>query len=94
MPRYHYRSFRDITLLARNLRKNQTVSEKLLWEVLRRKSFSGYKFLRQHLIFYRIDNGWIEFFIADFYCAKLKLIIEVDGPIHKNKEDYDSERDT
>ena len=93
MPRYHYRSCRDITLLARNLRKNQTASEKLLWEVLRRKSFSGYKFLRQHPVFYRIDNEWIEFFIADFYCAKLKLDLELDGEIHEYHSDYDSERD-
>jgi very-short-patch-repair endonuclease len=93
MPRSHYKSYKGITLLARNLRKNQTSTEKLLWEVLRRKNLSGYKFLRQHPIFYRVKNKWVEFFVADFYCAGLKLIIEVDGRIHENNKEYDSERD-
>jgi leucyl-tRNA synthetase len=93
MPRSHYKSYKGITILARNLRKNQTQSEKLLWTVLRRKSLSGYKFLRQHPIFYRVKNKWVEFFIADFYCSELKLIIELDGEIHELKRDYDSERD-
>jgi leucyl-tRNA synthetase len=93
MPRSHYKSYKGITLLARNLRKNQTQSEKLLWTVLRRKSLSGYKFLRQHPIFYRVKNKWVEFFIADFYCSELKLIIELDGEIHEHRRDNDSERD-
>ena len=93
MPRSHYKSYKGITLLGRDLRKNQTPSEKILWNILRRKNFSGYKFLRQHPIYYRINKNWVEFFIADFYCARLKLIIEVDGKIHENTEDYDSERD-
>lgn len=93
MPRYHYKSYKGITLLARNLRKNQTMSEKLLWTVLRRKSLLGYKFLRQHPIFYRVKNKLVEFFIADFYCSELKLIIELDGEIHEKNKAYDSERD-
>jgi leucyl-tRNA synthetase len=93
MPRSHYKSYKGITLLARNLRKNQTSSEKLLWEVLRRKNLSGFRFLRQHPIFYRIKNKWVEFYIADFYCAGLKIIIELDGRIHENNREYDSERD-
>jgi very-short-patch-repair endonuclease len=93
MPRSHYKSYKGITLLARNLRKNQTPSEKLLWTVLRRKSLSGYKFLRQHPIFYKVKNKWVEFFIADFYCSELELIIELDGKIHQGSKDYVSERD-
>jgi len=93
MYHIHYKNFRDITLLARNLRKNQTSSEEFLWKILRRNNLSGYKFLRQHPVYYRIDKEWVEFFIADFYCAKLQLIIEVDGPIHLNSAEYDSERD-
>jgi very-short-patch-repair endonuclease len=60
---------------------------------LRKKSLLGYRFLRQHPLFYRIDKEWIEFFIADFYCSQLKLVIEVDGKIHEKQNDYDSERD-
>ena len=93
MSRIHYKEFKGITLLARDLRNNQTPSEKLLWEVLRRKGLFGYKFLRQHPIFYREDKNWVEFFIADFYCARLMLIIELDGKSHEGREDYDSDRD-
>jgi very-short-patch-repair endonuclease len=94
MPRFHYKSYKGITLLGRNLRKNQTKSEKLLWTFLRRKSFHGYKFLRQHPIFYSIIDKRVEFFIADFYCSELKLIIELDGKIHEKNREYDSERDS
>jgi len=94
MPRCHYKSYKGITCLARGLRRNQTPSEELVWQLLKGKSIRGYKFLRQHPVFYRIDGEWVEFFIADFYCASLKLIIEVDGPIHQNRQDYDSERDS
>jgi very-short-patch-repair endonuclease len=93
MPRYHYKNYKGIALLARRLRKNQTSSEELLWTVLRRKGLYGYKFLRQHPIFYRVTNNWVDFFIADFYCSELKIIIELDGGIHENNKHYDSERD-
>jgi very-short-patch-repair endonuclease len=93
MARYHYENYTGITLLTMNLRKNQTASEKLLWKLLRRKSLLGYRFLRQHPLFYRIEKEWIEFFIADFYCSRLNLVIEVDGKIHEERIDFDSERD-
>ena len=93
MSRIHYKNYKGITLLARNLRKNSTPSEITLWNVLRARKFLGYKFLRQHPVFYRIDNDWVEFFIADFYSSELKLIIEVDGPIHNYHLTYDTERD-
>jgi len=93
MSRIHYKEFKGISLLARDLRNNQTPSEKKLWEVLRRKDLFGYKFLRQHLIFYRIDKNWVDFYIADFYCAKLMLIIELDGSSHEGREEYDRDRD-
>jgi very-short-patch-repair endonuclease len=93
MARFHYKIYRGITLLARNLRNNPTPSEDLLWQIIRRKNLMGYKFLRQHPVFYRIDKKWVEFFIADFYCSELKLIIELDGPVHDNQGEYDSERD-
>jgi very-short-patch-repair endonuclease len=94
MSRIHYKNFKRITLLARDLRKNQTHSEKILWELLRKKQLSGYKFLRQHPIFYRLDNNWVEFYIADFYCSELRLIIEMDGPIHDFNKEYDIDRDS
>jgi len=93
MSRIYYKEFKGISMLARDLRNNQTPSEKLLWEVLRRKSLFGYKFLRQHPIFYRVDKDWVDFYIADFYCSKLQLVIELDGAIHEEKKDYDLDRD-
>lgn len=71
-----------------------TPSEKLLWDMLRRKNLSGYRFLRQHPIVYRIDRQWIDFYIADFYSRELSLVIEVDGPVHLKKREYDIERDS
>jgi very-short-patch-repair endonuclease len=90
----NYKSYPGILALARNLRNNQTSSEILVWNILRRKKLSGYKFLRQHPIFYSIRNNVVDFYIADFYCAQLRLIIEVDGKIHENHKEYDKERDS
>jgi len=57
---------------ARELRKNMTDAEMILWEYLRQHPM-GMKFRRQHPL---------GIYIADFYCHKLKLVIEVDGKIH------------
>lgn len=72
--------------LAQNLRKNQTKAESFLWELLRRKQLNNLKFRRQHPI-------WD--YIADFYCPEKKLVIELDGSIHNNKEqkEHDQLRD-
>ena len=57
---------------AKELRKNLTHSEMILWGYLRTKPF-GHKFRRQHPL---------GIYIADFYCHSLKPVIEVDGDIH------------
>jgi leucyl-tRNA synthetase len=93
MSRIHLTEFKGISLLARDLRNNQTPSEIILWEVLRKERIFGFRFLRQHPVFYREDKSWVDFYIADFYCARLRLIIELDGKIHIDRKDYDSERD-
>ena len=66
--------------LARELRKNSILSEILLWNVLKSRKMRGYQFMRQKPI---------NRFIVDFYCSKLKLIIEIDGNSHDflGKED-------
>ena len=73
--------------LAQKLRKNQTKAESFLWELLRRKQLNNLKFRRQHPI-------WD--YIADFYCPEKKLVIELDGDIHNNKEqkEHDKLRDS
>ena len=83
---------RQIIEIARQLRKEQTSSEKKLWQVLRNRKFLGLKFLRQHPIVFEID-GRLRFFVADFYCAEKKLVLEVDGKIHKHQLERDKERD-
>ena len=69
---------------ARDLRKRETKTEKILWGLLSNKKL-GVKFRRQHPI---------SQFIADFYCHELKLVIEVDGEIHLHQEniEYDKMR--
>ncbi len=68
---------------ARELRKNMTPQEKHLW----------YGFLKNYPIkLYR--QRAIGSYIADFYCAKVKLVIEIDGSQHYTEEvkSYDDNR--
>ena len=53
-----------------------TYHESLLWEKLKGNQISGIRFRRQHPI---------DLFIADFYCHKARLVVEVDGEIHSDK---------
>ena len=79
--------YNNMTLKNRRkeLRKNQTEAEKVLWQELRNRQFFGLKFFRQYSI---------GMYIVDFYCPKLRLAIEVDGSQHaeKEKHEYDKER--
>ena len=68
---------------ARELRKNSTLSEILLWCEIKSRQLQGYQFHRQ----VPIDN-----FIVDFYCHELMLAIEIDGDSHDNKVYYDLAR--
>ena len=63
----------SIFKLARELRKNETEAEKILWLRINKNQILGFKFRRQHPI---------NKFIADFFCVELKLVIEIDGSIH------------
>ena len=68
--------------LQKQLKANQTLAEKLLWQELRNKKLD-HKFRRQHII---------DVFIVDFVCLTKKLVIEIDGKIHLNQKDYDQTR--
>jgi adenine-specific DNA-methyltransferase len=74
-------------ILQRNkdLRKNSTPQEVILWSRIRAKRLKGLKFRRQYLI---------GKYIVDFICIEKKLIVELDGWQHKeeNQERYDKER--
>ena len=69
---------------ARILRKSMTRTEKLLWDKLKGKQICGLRFRRQHPI---------SFFIADFYCHEVRLVVETDGKIHDYKKEYDDGRE-
>ena len=77
---------KDIKQLSRNLRSNMTDAEMLLWSKLRGKQLKGFQFYRQKII---------GDYIADFYCPKARLVIEVDGGQHFDVEarEKDRERD-
>ena len=79
--------------LAKDLRRRQTKEERILWQLLRNRSFLGLKFYRQHIIRYNAGSLGIKFFIADFYCPEKHLVIELDGEIHNFQRSYDHERD-
>lgn len=68
---------KDMLKITRDLRKNQTHAENVLWQKLRNRKLAEFKFLRQH----PFGN-----FIIDFYCFKRKLAIELDGGIHNIPE--------
>ena len=75
---------KSLRQIARNMRNNATLGEVLLWKHLKSRRANGLDFDRQKVI----GN-----YIVDFYCAKLKLVIEVDGSSHDNKFEYDFARD-
>ena len=74
-----------IVPLAQELRKGMTKEEKHLW----------YDFLRQYPVKF-IRQKVIDGYIVDFYCAKAKIVIELDGSHHGEDENAkaDSIRDT
>lgn len=69
--------------LANELRCRMTDEERVLWQALRTNQL-GAHFRRQQVI-----DG----FIVDFYCHAAGLVVEVDGPVHDERAEYDAERD-
>jgi len=61
------------TAFAKTLRRSMTHAEVLLWQELRRNAMEGLRFRRQHPI---------GPYVADFACAPVKLVLEVDGATH------------
>ncbi len=61
--------------LARIMRQNMTPWERKLW----------YQFLRNYPVRFQRQKA-IDNYIVDFYCAKAKLVIELDGSGHFKKE--------
>jgi cyclase len=66
--------------IAKTLRQRMTKAESVLWQELRDNQL-GMKFRRQMPFVFGNYH-----YITDFYCPKLKLIIEIDGGIHNDPE--------
>ena len=73
------------TILARNLRKNATIQERRLWNLLKNRQFCNLKFKRQQPV---------GDYIVDFICKEAKIIIEIDGGQHNEPKniEYDKTR--
>ena len=68
---------------ARELRKQSTDAESTLWNLLRNRQLTDYKFRRQ---------APIGKYIVDFLCFERNLVVELDGGQHQEQSDYDAER--
>ncbi len=68
---------------AKELRKNSTYSERILWKYLKGKQLEGLDFDRQK----PIDK-----YIVDFFCNEMMLVIEIDGITHNERVEYDLNR--
>jgi very-short-patch-repair endonuclease len=83
----HTRTGKDlwdkIKPLARQMRREPTPAENILWQRLRNRQLGGYRFRQQQ----PIDR-----FIVDFYCSDAHLVVEVDGSIHQYTHEEDALR--
>jgi very-short-patch-repair endonuclease len=73
----------ETTTRSRQLRRDSTWPEKVVWGMLRVGRLGGLKFRRQHPI--GADT-------VDFYCHEIGLVVEVDGDSHEDRAEYDRKR--
>ena len=83
MKSKHHVTPLEMTARARQLRRDGTLPERILWRVLRGGRLAGLKFRRQ----YPIGP-----FVVDFYCHSVGLVVEVDGMSHDNRREEDDRR--
>ncbi len=83
----HYGAKPRLFEYAAEMRKKPTATERIIWEVVKTAPFDQYRFRRQHPI---------GAFIADFYSHRLKVVVEIDGGYHLDREQMmlDSFRDS
>lgn len=74
---------KNLKELSQKLRSNQTDAERKLWQRINRDQLLGFRFNRQKPLLN---------YIVDFYCAKAKLIIELDGSHHYEAEHQEKDR--
>ena len=73
----------ELLPLRKKLRNNGTCAEAVMWNMLKQSQVGGLKFRRQHSI---------GPYVADFYCPKLKLALELDGYYHFTPEGIEHDR--
>ena len=69
---------------AKQLRREMTPAERILWKEVKANKLNGLHFRRQQIV-----HGYF----ADFYCHQHELIIEVDGQIHELQQKHDAKRE-
>ena len=75
--------FSGLVAQARDFRKEPTSAEEFLWELLRDRHFLGLKFRRQH----QIGD-----YIVDFYCDEKRLVVELDGEVHDQADQFQKDK--
>jgi type I site-specific restriction-modification system R (restriction) subunit/very-short-patch-repair endonuclease len=75
--------FSSLVNEARELRKKQTPAEEIFWQLVLDRKFQNLKFRRQHQI------GQ---YIVDFYCDEKKIVVELDGGVHKIPEQQEKDK--
>ncbi len=68
---------------ARAMRHDGAPAEQKLWQCLRGRQLCGFKFRRQQVL---------GRYIADFFCAEVRLVVELDGESHGERQEYDARR--
>ncbi|RMG54030.1 MAG: endonuclease domain-containing protein [Bacteroidetes bacterium] len=86
-------AYKRVLSFAREMRKNPTPAEKYFWGKVRNRQLDGKKFNRQFIMQHDEVMDVPHFFIADFYCHEHRLVVELDGGIHKQQADYDKIRE-
>ena len=81
-PRHRYKP--ELLGRARENRREAVFPEHLLWQHLRNRQLDGLKFRRK---------APLAPYIADFVCHEAKLIVELDGRSHEDRQAYDQRRD-
>ena len=69
----------EVRAAAKALRWDMTPAERVLWDALKERQLSGLKFRNQHPV---------GPFVLDFYCPERRLVLEVDGPIHDDPDQF------
>jgi very-short-patch-repair endonuclease len=69
---------------AKQMRHTPVSTEKLFWSEIRNRKLGGFKFKRQ------VPLGP---YIVDFVCLDENLVVELDGPLHNDRTQYDANRD-